>query len=160
MKRKLRSPLDLLFPTVQTRVQEKQVKQKAHHDGQKPLRQFTVNEKVYVKNFPMRKPKWMPGTVVKVMGPLSYEIELENGTRVRRHVNSVKRREENQGSQQASHPPMLLGLQTSDDIENPETSDHSGTGESGEPQVPEPDPPPPHPCQSIRTRNPPERYGH
>ena len=44
---------------------DKQVKQKTHHDGQKPLREFTVNDMVYVENFPTKKPRWILGTTVK-----------------------------------------------------------------------------------------------
>ena len=73
MKRKLRSSLDLLFPTVQERVEDRQAKQKAHHDGEKPLRE-------YVENFPTKKPRWIAGTIVKITGPLSYEVELINGS--------------------------------------------------------------------------------
>ena len=54
MKRKLRSSLDLLFPTVQERVEDRQAKQKAHHDGEKPLREFALNNRVYVENFPTK----------------------------------------------------------------------------------------------------------
>ena len=83
MKRKLRSSLDLLFPTVQERVEDRQAKQKAHHDGEKPLREFALNDRVYVENFPTNKPRWIAGTIVKITGLLSYEVELINGSRVR-----------------------------------------------------------------------------
>ena len=76
MKQKLRSSLDLVFPTVQGRVEDKQAKQKALHDG-------ALNDRVYVENFTTKKQRWIAGTIVKVTGPLSYEVELVNGLRVR-----------------------------------------------------------------------------
>ena len=121
---------------------DKQVKQKAHHDGQKPLREFTVNDKVYVENFPTKKPRWISGTIVKVTGPLLYEVELESGVHVQRHVDNVRRREENprekQNSEQESSPPMLLGPQLSSETERtesiqlPENPDRPGTVEPRE----------------------------
>ena len=57
MKQKLRSLLDLVFPTVQGRVEDRQAKQKALHDGEKSLREFALNNRVYVKNFPTKKPR-------------------------------------------------------------------------------------------------------
>ena len=45
-------------------------------------------------SFPTRKLRWIVGTIVKITGPLLYEVELMNGLRVRRHVDGVRRREE------------------------------------------------------------------
>ena len=46
--------LDLLFSTVQARVEDRQGKQKTHH-GEKPLREFALNNRPYVGNFPTKK---------------------------------------------------------------------------------------------------------
>ena len=73
-------------------MEDKQAKQKARHDGEKPLREFALNDRVYVENFLTKKPKWIAATIVKVTGPLSYEVELVNGLRVRQHVDNVRRR--------------------------------------------------------------------
>ena len=43
MKRRLRSSLDLLFTAVQQRVEDRQAKQKAQHDGQKSRREFKAS---------------------------------------------------------------------------------------------------------------------
>ena len=92
MNRRLRSRLDLFHPDVSGKVESHQAKQKELRD-QRPLRQFTENDQVYVQDFTTRKPKWIPGTVVKVTGPLSYMIKLQDGTIVRRHVDHVRKRE-------------------------------------------------------------------
>ena len=158
MKRKLRSSLDLLFPTVQERVEDRQAKQKAYHDGEKPLREFALNDRVYVENFPTKKPRWIAGTIVKITGPLSYEVELINGSRVRRHVDSVRRREEEITFRQESHP-MLLGPESvSEPVEGTQTQENSDRScESGESSVSSSNPPPR--C-SIHSLRPPDHFGH
>lgn len=66
MCRKLCSRFDKLFPDLQQQVHKKQMQQSARHDNSKPLRDL-----VYTKNSstPLI---WVPGTIVKVTGPLSY----------------------------------------------------------------------------------------
>ena len=64
-------------------MEDRQAKKKAHHDGEKPLREFALNDRVYVENFPTRKLRWIVGTIVKITGPLLYEVEVMNGSRVR-----------------------------------------------------------------------------
>ena len=54
-------------------------------DGLEDLLNFNVEE-----NFPSKRPRWIPGTVVEVTGLLSYNVKLENGSIVRRHIDSVK----------------------------------------------------------------------
>ena len=43
---------------------------------------FSVGEKVLAENFRSSRPKWLVGEVVKVSGPLSYVIKLNNGTEI------------------------------------------------------------------------------
>ena len=54
MNRKLKTRLDLVNPlsqnTTRTRVEDKQLAQKKKHDSQAPLREFQVNDPVFVKN--------------------------------------------------------------------------------------------------------------
>ena len=47
---------------------------------------------MFVKNFSGVPPHWLPGKVLRVTGPLSYEVELLDGRIVRRHVDAVKSR--------------------------------------------------------------------
>ena len=82
-----------MYPEVSKKVESHQARQKEFHDNEKPLREFTQQDPVYIENFTTRKPKWIPGTIVKVTGPLSYVIELRDGTTVRRHVDSIRKRE-------------------------------------------------------------------
>ena len=89
MGRQLRSRLDLLFPAVSQKVESKQLKQKEEHDSTKPVRTFSIGDLVYVDDFTASPQKWIPGKIVEVTGPLSYCIELLDGSTVCRHVDNV-----------------------------------------------------------------------
>ena len=95
MGRRLRSRLDLLYPSIATRVESHQEKQKESHDTKRPLRTFQVGDLVYAEKF-SGLPKWIPASIVKVTGPLSYELELSDSKEIkwRRHVDSIRGREQ------------------------------------------------------------------
>lgn len=90
--RRLRSRLDLLYPEVSSKVEHQQHKQKQQHDSGKPLRKFSVGDKVYAQNFSKTNAtsKWLAGIVVRVTGPLSYETKLADDSIVRRHVDNLR----------------------------------------------------------------------
>ena len=89
---------------------------------------------------------------------MSYEVELINDSRVRRHVDSVRRREEEITFCQESHP-MLLGPESvSEPVEGTQTQENSDCScESGESSMSSSNPPP---RRSIRSRRPLEHFGH
>lgn len=89
MGRRLRSVLDLLKPSVSGKVEWKQTKISAKQSRQ--CRDFVKDDYVYVKNF-STGPKWLPGRIVNVTGPLSYVIELDNGRFTRRHVDHIRKK--------------------------------------------------------------------
>ena len=104
-----RSKLDLLYPTVPSKVERQQERQKSCHDRSPVLRAFSVTDTVFVKNFSSVPPRWLPGKVLRVTGPLSYEVELLDGRIVRRHVDAVKSRTMEEISPDASeHTDMRL----------------------------------------------------
>ena len=94
MNRRLRSKLDLLHPDtmLSQRVEQRQQSQKMTHDSHKPYREFKVGDTVYAEDFTPSNQKWIEGVVTDVTGPLSYKVRLNDGTEVRRHVDSVKQR--------------------------------------------------------------------
>ena len=49
---------------------------------------------MYARKFPSND-AWIPGTIIKARGPLSYMIELETGQIVRRHVDHLQSRTKN-----------------------------------------------------------------
>ena len=74
-------------------MEKRQLKQNQSHDGKNELRKFTKDEEVYVENFTKKNPRWIPGIITEVTGPLSYEIRLQDGTKVKRHIDHVRKRE-------------------------------------------------------------------
>ena len=90
-QRSVKTKLDLLHPNLQGKVQKQQLQMKMNHDKKADGRTTAVGDTVNVKNF-SHGPKWMPGVVVKVTGPVSYEVLLSDERVVRRVVNQIQRR--------------------------------------------------------------------
>ena len=86
-----RTRLDMLRPDINSRVEDKQTQQIKDHDKASRDRKFTVGRTVLARNY-RRGPKWMPGTVVDVTGPVSYLVQLTGGLLVRRHVDQLRAR--------------------------------------------------------------------
>lgn len=124
MGRRPRSRWDLLYPDLSTKVRDKQVQQKGSHDNQKHPRSFSVGDLVFSEDFTKSSVAWVPGKVIQVTGPLSYVIELTSGTTVRRHIDSVRRREVAPVQDRGVEPenelvpdsPLMLG-QSDDSVE-------------------------------------------
>ncbi len=85
LQRKVRTRFDLLKPDLQSKVDKEQARQKESHDKHSKTRQFSAGQPVMIRNF-LSKLKWMPGTIKGQQGPVSYEIELDDGRVMRRHV--------------------------------------------------------------------------
>ena len=79
-----------MFPDLQGCVLKKQAEQATSHNNSKPLRSFKVGDPVYNKDFSSTSILWIPGTVVKVTGPLSYHIKLTDNRVACRHVDAVR----------------------------------------------------------------------
>ena len=62
---------------------------------------------MFAKNFTGTLPRWLPGTVIQVTGPVSYVIKLTNGQTVRRHVDAVRSREGDADSTPLPEPSPL-----------------------------------------------------
>ena len=90
-QRNLKTTLDLLHPNLQGKVQKQQAQMKSRHDEKASSRTFSAGDPVIVKNF-SHGPKWLPGVIVKVSGPVSVETKLSDGRVVRRHVGHLQRR--------------------------------------------------------------------
>ena len=146
MNRRLRSRFDRLFPDLQQHVQKKQAEQAASHNNSKPLRSFKVGDLVYTKDFSSTPLIWIPGTVVKVTGPLSYHIELDDGRVVRRHVDAVRAR-----CDSADPSPLNDSPLPQDDLYLPTRVS---------PPTPAILPPVPPVRRSTRSRSRPNYYGH
>ena len=51
-------------------------------------RNFAVGDSVLIRNY-RGGSKWLPATVFSKSGPLSYTVELTNGSTVRRHIEQI-----------------------------------------------------------------------
>ena len=65
----------------------KQASQKEQRDKKGRERQFEVNQHVLVEN-PKGDPKWLPGIILKKLGPLSYEVKV-NDNIWKQHVDQM-----------------------------------------------------------------------
>jgi hypothetical protein len=55
-------------------------------------RLFKEGDNVFIRHFVQNsKAKWISGKVLAKTGPVSYKIELTNGTLVRRHIDHIRR---------------------------------------------------------------------
>ena len=133
--------LDLMLPDLSNRVQDKQFAQKQYQDKHSKSRNFNVGDLVYVRLLPAND-TWIPGTIEKVLGSLSFLITLEDDTTVRRHVDHLRPRQ--------AHPSNSNQQSTSD------WSDFCSPM-SNTPPAPTPSDPPVL-RRSSRVSRPPERY--
>ena len=86
--RALRTQIDLLKPSVATKVDAAQARQKNQHDQHSKSRPLCVGDEVQARNYSGNR-KWISGTIVKQTGPVSAQVELGNGTIVRRHHDQL-----------------------------------------------------------------------
>lgn len=103
--RRLRSTLDFVHPDLRTKVERKQRIQKKYHDKQGPGRSFQIGDAVVTRNFSYG-PKWIPGFIAKVTGPVSYKVMLGAGTIVRRHVDQILVRAEDKELTEVNIPEL------------------------------------------------------
>ena len=93
MSRLPKTHLDLLQGNLASRVHRKQDNQKKY-DNASQLRVFENGDLVLTHSAPVgsRKITWIPGVVQRVTGPLSYELEIEGQSIVKRHVDQIRKR--------------------------------------------------------------------
>ena len=143
MGRRPRSRLDLLIPNLATKMQHKQQSQKHYHDKRSRQRICEVGDRVNVKNFPTGD-NWLQGTIVKVSGPLSFQVKLQDGRIVRRHVDHI-----------IQHSPQIPDEPNDDWINMPDIPESTLTKQSATTSITTP----PSLRRSTRVSVPPKRYG-
>ena len=90
--RQPRSRLDLLKPDLERTVSKKQEIQKRTHDKTVSNRNFCEGEAVYARNYSSGGSPWLADQVVKQTGPVSVEVELQDGSLVWRHFDQLRHR--------------------------------------------------------------------
>ena len=73
-----RTRLDVLFPQIADCVENQQSRQEKLHDHTAQQCDFAQGQVVYARNF-REGERWIPGHIVEVTGPVSYNVELEDG---------------------------------------------------------------------------------
>ena len=89
MGRSLRTRLDMLRPNLDSAVCEAQAKQKQYHDEHSRPRDFLPGDNVWARDFRDKATKWISGVVLQSVGPLSYMIQLDDGTLWKWHVDHI-----------------------------------------------------------------------
>ena len=92
--RKLRTRFDMLWPSenLETRVHDKQEKQKWYHAKHPRKPNLDTNSPVMARNY-ARGSKWLPGIVERRTGPVSFKVRLQNGNLIKRHQDQLHMRE-------------------------------------------------------------------
>ena len=88
LDRRSRTHLSLLSITSQ--VARRQEYQKQKYDSNTKNRSLQDGEKVLIRDFPPIKTKWLIGKIMHRSGPMSYNIELNDGRIVRRHIDHIR----------------------------------------------------------------------
>ena len=89
--RTLWSHLDLLRPDDKCKEQQAQDQQQQSHDAHSAVRQFTVDDCVYAKNY-STGPLRLPGRVVGLQGTAMFRIRLGDGRIIVRHLDQLRPR--------------------------------------------------------------------
>ena len=93
LQRKLRTRFDLLRPDHKKLVASRQATQRPASNNHARLRSFAVGSSVMVCDY-RHANKWIPGTIVRKLGPVTYHVDTGEGTIVKRHVDQLTQRQE------------------------------------------------------------------
>ena len=136
---------DLLRPSVQDKVIEKQAHDKQRHDTHAAERTFMTGDSAWALNF-QRKPKLVPTVIESQLGPLTFTVRLSDGRLWKRHQDHLRERRpdetESVGAAQPRPevllPPPPLPQLTSTDKERDVTPlTYATTSDSAPARVPE-----------------------
>ena len=89
-----RSPwthLDMLRPNINARVDSKQLSEKLYHNNRSRERSFSPDEEVYLREAGNHSP-WIPGVIKLRPSGVHYDVKLEDGRLVKRHINHIQPR--------------------------------------------------------------------
>ena len=87
--RRVRTRFDLLHPSCDRHVRDKQATQKACHDHHARHRELGVDQEVMARNW-RPGPEWVRGVVMERLGPLTYHIRTSSGQLWKRHIDQVR----------------------------------------------------------------------
>ena len=93
-----RTRLDVLRPSIQNRVIQKQANDKQRHDAHAAERTFRAGDTVWAMNF-QGKPKWIATVVENQLGPLTFVVRLKGGRTWKRHQDHLRERRPNENDE-------------------------------------------------------------
>ena len=154
--RKMRSPLDVIHPDLQRKVEEKQDK---HVMQSNVIQGVETGDAVYARNFSRDKGTnpWLPGEVIELLGTRSILIKLSDGRTVRRHMDHVRKRLASPQFDWDTTPPPVTIPSPSDDAMSPPEDQVVTPPSDPTPTDPTPTDPPQR-RYPVRKRGPPNWY--
>ena len=90
LNRTLRTRFSLLYPDTERHVLDKQADQVRQHDQHAKTREFDIGQQVMARNVRQSRPKWIPATILKKTGPISYIVKTNSGLDWKRHVDHIR----------------------------------------------------------------------
>ena len=153
MGRRIRTHLDPLYPDIQQRVRNKQTRQKEDHNAHARSCNLQCGDSVYARNFGVG-PKWLPGVLQRAVRQVSFEVRLDDGRSICRHIDHFRARTchpEMEAKSSLDEDPLILP-QSSLSQNNAEGD--TSTIATGPPSL---DTPPPV-RRSSRARKPPDQF--
>ena len=77
-KRRPRSRLEILVPSIEQVVEQYQDNQMKSNDIHSATRVFAIGDSVFIKDFRPRSKHWLPGKIIELLGPVSAQVKLWN----------------------------------------------------------------------------------
>ena len=118
----------MLKPEVESQVLKEQSAQAFHHDQHIKHRDFSIGQHVMVRNF-HSGPAWLPGKVVRVLGPVSYLVHVGNSVAWKRHVDHIKGLVENLTAMNSTATLPVSSSSEPEDLIVPESSESTSTND-------------------------------
>ena len=140
--RAIRTRFDLVKPSLEGRVLQKQASQKLHRDKHTRQRNFSIGHRVLARNF-RPGPAWVPAVITEQLGPVTFAVTLQDGQCWKRHLDHLKDR----------------GNRSFTEFQKPADSDFPElTPVPDDPPVEVPPPPVDEPRYPPRVHRPPDRF--
>ena len=92
IKRPLRTKFNLLRRSTRNLLEAKQAEQKQYHNQRTKLQCLFPGSPVMVRNY-QGETRWIPGAVVRKLGPITYSVDVGNVRIVKRHVDQLRQTE-------------------------------------------------------------------
>ena len=61
---------------------------------------------MYARNFSTRGSRWLSGHITKLTGPVSVEVQLEDGSKARRHFDQIRKKHVSSSPVDSKHEPV------------------------------------------------------